>query len=456
MSKNTFDLRNIDLFKIKNTNIRRFFMKRSIAIIISIMFVLAITFPAVAVSTIVVKSIKLNISKITLKVGQTSNLKVTFTPANTSQKKLTYVTGNKKIATVNTEGKITGVSSGTTTITVYTLNKKIFAKCNVIVPKLKNNAVQLKDGNNIKGISEDEKKKHVEEVMKKAFEKPDPNPVVGIGRGEDFGKVTAEAIDNAGGLKDIIQKGNVVLIKPNICKDGIDVGRPEITDYRIVQKVADLALKYGASKVVVAEGGFYGNVFDYEKNGYATLKGVELFNFNSCEEKDSYELKPQESLVGRAIFIPKIYMDADVVIDIAKMKTHYLTWVSLSLKNCIGIPSGRIYGSHGAKTGVHNLGLSSAIVDINRIRKPDLAIIDGIIAGDGQGPVGNTPVKANIVLAGKDLVALDTAALTFMGGKIEDVAHLMLASKNGLGISDLSKIKIVGADLNTIKMEFTH
>jgi hypothetical protein len=64
----------------------RFFMKRSIAIIISIMFVLAITFPAVAVSTIVVKSIKLNISKITLKVGQTSNLKVTFTPVNTSQK----------------------------------------------------------------------------------------------------------------------------------------------------------------------------------------------------------------------------------------------------------------------------------------------------------------------------------------------------------------------------------
>ena len=164
----------------------------------------------------------------------------------------------------------------------------------------------------------------------------------------------------------------------------------------------------------------------------------------------------QKSEVGRAIFIPKIYMDADVVINIAKMKTHLLTWVSLSLKNCIGIPSAKIYGSYGAKTGLHNMGLDNVIIDLNRIRKPDFAIIDGIIAGDGYGPVGNTPVKANIVLAGKDLVALDTAALTFMGGEIEDVSHLLLASQKGLGISDLSKIKIVGADLNAIKMKFTH
>ena len=108
-------------------------MKKAIAIILSIMLVLAITFPAAAISSIAVKSIKLNNSKITMKVGQTSNLKVTFTPANTSQKKLTYVTDNKNIATVNTPGKITGISSGTTTITVYTLNEKIFSKCDVII-----------------------------------------------------------------------------------------------------------------------------------------------------------------------------------------------------------------------------------------------------------------------------------------------------------------------------------
>ena len=108
-------------------------MKKTIAIILSIILVLGITFSSAAVSTIAVKNIKLDNSKITLKAGQTSNLKVTFTPENTYQKSLTYVTGNKKIATVDAYGKITGVGAGTTTITVYTTNKKIFAKCNVTI-----------------------------------------------------------------------------------------------------------------------------------------------------------------------------------------------------------------------------------------------------------------------------------------------------------------------------------
>jgi putative aldouronate transport system substrate-binding protein len=112
-------------------------MKKAIAIILSIIFVLAITFPTLAISTVAVKSIKLDSSQISLKVGQTSNLKVTFTPANTTQKLLTYVTGNKKIVTVDATGKITGVGEGTTTITVYSVsNKKIFATCNVTISLL--------------------------------------------------------------------------------------------------------------------------------------------------------------------------------------------------------------------------------------------------------------------------------------------------------------------------------
>lgn len=112
-------------------------MKKAIVIILSIMLTMAITFPAVAFSSVTVKGIKLDKSSITLKVGQTINLKVAFTPANTTQKLLTYVSGNKKIATINAAGKITGISAGTTTITVFSSsNKKILAKCNVIISQV--------------------------------------------------------------------------------------------------------------------------------------------------------------------------------------------------------------------------------------------------------------------------------------------------------------------------------
>lgn len=257
--------------------------------------------------------------------------------------------------------------------------------------KIEHNAVMLTDSNNVTGRSEEENQAHIRTLMEKAAAKPAKNPVVGIGRGADYAEVTAKAIENAGGMKDLVKEGDAVLIKPNICTIHMDAGKPQITDYRVVQKVIDMALEYGASRVIVAEGSFYGNVFEYGKNGYVSLKGAELFNFNDCEKEDCYELKPKNSQVGKAIFIPKIYMDADVVINIAKLKTHFLTTVSLSLKNCIGIPSGKIYGDASSKAGLHNLGLQNAIMDLNLIRKPDLAITDGITGGQGQGPTANTP-----------------------------------------------------------------
>jgi|GEM_PF-146301 Bacterial surface proteins containing Ig-like domains len=108
-------------------------MKKFIATILSSILIIAFILPASAFSTIAVKSIKLDKSAITLKVGQTYQLNITLTPKNTTQKKLTFVTANKNIASIDAKGKIIGVGKGTTTITVNTSNKKVFANCKVTV-----------------------------------------------------------------------------------------------------------------------------------------------------------------------------------------------------------------------------------------------------------------------------------------------------------------------------------
>lgn len=149
-------------------------------------------------------------------------------------------------------------------------------------------------------------------------------------------------------------------------------------------------------------------------------------------------------------------MDADVVIGAAKLKTHFQSdaVVSLGLKLSMGVPPTPLYGSAGGKTMLHSMGLKEIIVDLNKIRRPDFVVIDGIVGGEGYGPLANTPVKSNVMFAGSDIVALDTVALTFMGFKVEEIPHVKLASDEGLGISDLSKIQIVGADLEKISMRF--
>jgi putative aldouronate transport system substrate-binding protein len=108
-------------------------MKKAIAIILSVILVMGFTLQATAFTSVAVKRIKLNNSNISLKIGQTYNLRVAFTPANTTQKLIKFVSGNPKIAKVDSNGKITAVAAGATGITVIsTTNKKILAKCNVI------------------------------------------------------------------------------------------------------------------------------------------------------------------------------------------------------------------------------------------------------------------------------------------------------------------------------------
>jgi uncharacterized protein (DUF362 family) len=316
-------------------------------------------------------------------------------------------------------------------------------------------AVGVNGGNATGNVAD--KEAHVKEIMVKSVAAPDPNPVVGIGRGEDYPKVTEEAVKNAGGLQDTVKKGDLVVIKPNICTLD-EAGSCMTTDYRTVQKIVEMVKGLGASRVIIAEGTIAGNAFApayLRVNKYDTIKGVELLNLNALNEEDCYELKPDKSMTGKALFIPKIYMDADVVISVAKLKTHFQpdAVVSLSLKNSIGVPPGRIYGV-GSKDGLHNLGLKESIVDINKIRKPDFLLIEGIVGGEGYGPINNTPVKSDIIFAGKDPVALDTVALTFMGYKAEDIPHVKLASDEKLGISDLGSIKVIGAVLDKIKMKF--
>ena len=298
---------------------------------------------------------------------------------------------------------------------------------------------------------------HAEAIIKKSAEPPAPNPTVGIGRGTDYASVTRSAIENAGGLKDIIKKGDVVLIKPNLCTNA-KPDSPTTTDYRVVKEVAAMAKECGASKIIIAEGSFVGETFNeinFRQNLYDTIKDVEFFNINNCEKEDCYELTPENNLLDKTMFIPKVYMDADVVITVPKMKTHYVkeAVVSLSLKNCFGAISTRVYGSVD-KSGLHSFNLNEVISEINKIRRPDFAVIDGIVGGEGYGPVSNTPVESNIVIAGKDLVAVDTVGLTFMGQDVDHVPHVKFAGEQNIGISDINKIKIVGAKLDEIKMYF--
>lgn len=249
-------------------------MKKAIAIILSIMLVLSITIPCAAISTIAVKSIKLNNSNITLKVGQSLKLKVIFTPANTSQKKLTFVTGNKNVAAVNSTGEIKGVHVGNTTITVLTLNKKIFAKCSVTIRQSTQTVSVFTDPTIGPGSSYDK--------MFNAFEKDTGikvNRKIIAGANEDAGQKMSIAlmsgdatdafrIDNPLGLEDFSKNG-VILQLDNLAKEaGVDLDK-EFGKYLIKYQDKVYSLPYQLTLWSVL---YNKKIFDDAKVPYPTGK----------------------------------------------------------------------------------------------------------------------------------------------------------------------------------------
>jgi uncharacterized protein (DUF362 family) len=287
------------------------------------------------------------------------------------------------------------------------------------------------------------------------------NAVVGLGLGKDHAATTAKAIANAGGLARIVKSGNTVLIKPNLCWSNI-TSRPVNTDYRVVAEIVRQVRALGAGRIIIAEGPFGPECFTEAMlayNHYDKIPDVELVSLNTLTKDDCYERTGRNSVTGKALFIPKIYVDADVVITVAKMKTHNAGMVTLGLKNAFGVPPRSIYGTSGSTSGskllLHNdYDFNAAIVEINLIRTPDFVVIDGIVAGEGSGPLKNTPVDARIIIAGRDIVAVDTVAATFMGFNPAKIPHLALAHSAGLGEGDLEEIKVVGGNLADLVIDF--
>jgi uncharacterized protein (DUF362 family) len=164
---------------------------------------------------------------------------------------------------------------------------------------------------------------------------------------------------------------------------------------------------------------------------YNTIAGVEFLDLNTIPREDCYYVRSPQRITREPIYMTKIYVDADMVISVPKLKTNYAVGPSLDLKNGFGAPPKPLMNDGSRwKLGLHRLGIPESIVEINLLRKPDFVVIDGIIAGEGDGPTTNSPIDAHVVFAGSDVLAVDAIAAYFMDFNPQKIPHLKLATES--------------------------
>ena len=171
--------------------------------------------------------------------------------------------------------------------------------------------------------------------------------------------------------------------------------------------------------------------------------GVECLNLRHVKDKIKINIPNCECL--KTITVPRIVTES-AIISAAKMKTHMATKVTLGMKNLFGLLPDKFKAKYHAK------GISKVIVDINTVIKPHLTVIDGFVAMEGKGPVDGSPVKMDLIIAGKDPVATDATAARIMGIDPHEISHIRTAYQKGLG--NIDNIDVKGTKLEDVKLVF--
>jgi len=170
---------------------------------------------------------------------------------------------------------------------------------------------------------------------------------------------------------------------------------------------------------------------------------VECLNLRHVKDRVKIDVPDCETL--GSITLPRIVTES-AIISAAKLKTHMATKVTLGMKNMFGLLPDKFKGKYHAK------GISKVIVDVNAVLRPALTVIDGFVGMEGRGPSGGTPVKMDLIIAGKDVVATDSTAARVMGFEPIEIAHIRKAHEKGLG--NIDDIEILGSKLDDVRRVF--
>jgi len=122
---------------------------------------------------------------------------------------------------------------------------------------------------------------------------------------------------------------------------------------------------------------------------------------------------------------------AEVLISLPKLKTHHWAGATLSLKNLFGTLPGICYG--WPKNELHWRGISNSIIDIALTNTPHLAVVDGIVGMEGDGPLNGVAKPMGVLVMGNDLLAVDATCCRLMGIDPTRVPTLILGRDKKLG-----------------------
>jgi len=258
-----------------------------------------------------------------------------------------------------------------------------------------------------------------------------------------------EAVQALGGIEKFVQRGQRVLLKPNL----LLFKPPETainTHPAVVRGMANLVREAGAQAVIAdSPGGGSGHNPLSLRNLYRVSGMQEVAEATGAElnlDCGALEVPFPDGGLVKMLDVIRPATTTDAIINLPKLKTHGLLRFTGAVKNLFGLVPGRI------KLGYHTKlqdteRFSEMLLDLALWARPVLTIVDAIVAMEGEGPSAGRPRQLGLLLAGEDTTAVDLTALDVIGMDPRSVPTLRVAQQRGLTSGKSDDLEILGVGL---------
>lgn len=262
-------------------------------------------------------------------------------------------------------------------------------------------------------------------------------------------------VDRVKAAKKILVKVNLVHHENQLASTHVDAVRGLMDEIRAHTRV----------DVFVGDASYHGTKAAFRNFGYDHLpeeyEHTHLVDLNDDDTVPGYSVRRDGS--HNELRRSRLAAEADFTISLTQMKTHRDVGVSLSVKNwTVGtwvVPPrnsahGRVWARwpwlHEEGSKAHHASIAALYAQV----PCHMAIVDGVVAMEGDGPTRGTPVPMHVVLAGLDAVAVDAVGATLMGFDPADIGYLVYCGEQGLGVMDMAKIDAPPLQLDRLRRTF--
>ena len=252
-----------------------------------------------------------------------------------------------------------------------------------------------------------------------------------------------------------------ILLKPNVVVSNNPLA---ITHTDAIRAILDFLVPHYNQQIVIGESGAMNTVDGFKNYGYFALEEEYNVKVVDLNQEDSYQYRYVFGKGNRPlpVRILSTFLDPDVyIISAARMKTHNKVLVTLSLKNTLlACPLNDYENKKNDKALFHTTppavdGLCHFnMFHIAQDVYPDLAVIDGFEAMEGNGPAWGTPIDSRVAIASRDALAADTLATKIMGFDPKRVLYLSTMAEAGMGQGDIEKINVLGTPIDQCLYHF--